>query len=158
MGHGADGAGALQLQGVGQQWPCSRGNDDRLRPAGGGMEFAVRGSESVWALNCVFSEFGPSLALCSRGSDDRWRPARGRRGVRGPGFGVWVLNSVFSEFGRSLALCAASSTRFTAPTERQPSSSRGSANNGPAVVATMIRWRPAGVGVEFAVRGSKSGF
>jgi hypothetical protein len=32
--HGADGADALQLQGIGQQWPSGRRNDDRWRTGG----------------------------------------------------------------------------------------------------------------------------
>jgi hypothetical protein len=45
--HGADGADALPLQGIGQQWPSGRGNDE-LRTPGGfgvrGLKFGVRGS------------------------------------------------------------------------------------------------------------------
>jgi hypothetical protein len=71
-------------------------------------------------------------------NDARW-------GLEGLRFGVWslefgVLNSVFSGL-RSLAAAVRRklNTGFTAPTERTPSSSRGSASNGPRVVATMIR-------------------
>jgi hypothetical protein len=47
--HGADGADALPLQGIGQQWPSGRGNDELRTPGG----FGVRGL-GFGVLNSVF--------------------------------------------------------------------------------------------------------
>jgi hypothetical protein len=90
--HGADGADALQ--GIGQQCPSDRGNDDRWRL--GGLRSLVaaigegcivqHGADGADALQGIGQQC-PSGC----GNDDRWR--LGGFEVRGLGFGV--LNSEF---------------------------------------------------------------
>jgi hypothetical protein len=65
--HGADRADALQLQGIGQQWPSGRSNDDRWGTEG-------CGPPQPWPAVNQHRFTAPTERTPSRGSANNGRP------------------------------------------------------------------------------------